>query len=176
MKKLITALMIIVLVISAAGCGIADISIPQKKVFTIDAYNLQITANSTFYESTDGELDIQITNDKARISVFAYCYDDLSQNITPLDIYELQNEELFNKRDNVTIIENAETQSFENRSVTKALFSGERNNVKNYYAAYLIDFPNEEVCAWVLVTSAPSHFKAKREYYNSIVCSLKPMT
>ena len=102
----------------------------------------------------------------------AYKYIDLPEGVTPRDVYDMQNEDLFSKRTAVTVIEEVKTQTVSQKTVTRALHSAEKDGVKNYYATYLIDLPEEEVLAWVLVTATPSYLEANQEYLNNIVFSL----
>ena len=148
---------------------------PQKKFFSIDDYNLQITADTTFYDANSDNFDLQITNDKSYISIFAFEYIDLPKDQTPLGVFDIQNEEVFSRREEVDLIEEIRTESFSNCTITQALHSAEYKGSKNYYATYLIDFPEDEVFAWVLITSTPSHFTKNREYFNNIVYSLTPI-
>ena len=89
-----------------------------------------------------------------------------------VNYFDIQNEIAFTLRTEVDLIEEAKSQSFSNHTITQALYSAKNNNVKNYYETYLIDFPEDEVFAWVLITTTPSYFNKNREYLNDIVCSL----
>lgn len=173
MKKALVMFLVVCMLLS--GCSALKEVTPfieiTEEVFSINNYDLQITADSTFREKTGGSFDLQITNDDAYISIMAYKYIDLPEDTTPLDVYDAQNEDLLSKRTAVTVIEEAKTES----SITQALYSAERDGVKNYYGSYLVDFPEEETFAWVLVTAAPSYFERNREYLNDIVCSLTPI-
>ena len=166
-KKVMAAVLVICLLFTASGCSALDsaasLLAPTEKVFSLESYHLQLTADSTFEEKTGGSFDLQITNNKAYISVMAYQYIDLPQDVTPMDVYRAQNEDLFGKRTNVTVIEEAETQ---------AIHSAEKDGVKNYYATYLMDFPEEETFAWVLITATPSYFEENRTYLQNIANSL----
>ena len=144
----------------------------SEKTFSVENYNLQITADSTFSKRNTGNFDLQITNDKSYISIFAFEYIDLSNGQTPLDVFDIQNEEIFTRRVNINLIEETKSQSFSNCTITQALYSAEKDGVKNYYAPYLIDFPEDEVFAWVLITATPSYLSKNREYLNNIVCTL----
>ena len=179
MKKAIILLLAVCILCSAAGCsGINDISSlssSAEKVFTLDSYHLQITADRTFQENTGGSFDLQITNENAYISIMAYHYIDLPENTTGQDVYDLQNEDLFSKREAVTLIEGDETQTLSQGTVTYGLHSAERDGVKNYYATYLVDLPEKETLAWVLVTAIPSYYQNNMEYLHNIVCSLTAM-
>jgi len=176
MKKATVLLLITCMLLSAVGCtAISDtglLSEPTETVFPIDSYDLQLTADSSFQEKTGGSFDLQITNGKAYVSVMAYKYIDLPEGVTPRDVYDMQNEDLFSKRTAVTVIEEIKTQTVSQKTVTQALHSAEKDGVKNYYATYLIDLPEEEVLAWVLVTATSSYLEAKQEYLNNIVFSL----
>ena len=169
MKKTILFILMSCILFSNIGCTLLN---PSEKIFSIENYNLQITADSTFSEENDSNFDLQITNDKSYISIFAFKYIDLANGQTPLDIFDIQNEIAFTLRTEVDLIEEAKSQSFSNHTITQALYSAKNNNVKNYYATYLIDFPEYEVFAWVLITTTPSYFNKNREYLNDIVCSL----
>ena len=166
-KKLIAAVLVICLLFAASGCSVLDDAVslitPTEKIFSLESYHLQLTADSTFVEKTGGSFDLQITNNKAYISIMADQYIDLPQNVTPMDVYRAQNEDLFGKRTNVTVIEEAETQ---------AIHSAEKDGVKNYYATYLMDFSEEETFAWVLITATPSYFEENRTYLHNIASSL----
>ena len=176
MKKFLIGLLAVCMVFSAVGCSVLNDVAPQvqptEKKFSIDSYGLQITADSTFQEKTGGSFDLQITNNDAYISVMAYPYIDLPQDLTPLDVFDMQNEDLFSKRTAVAVIEEAKTQILSQYTITQALYSAENDGNKNYYASYLIDFPDEEVFAWVLVTAMPSYMERNRESLHNIVCSL----
>ena len=177
MRKILRGLLAVCVLFNMWGCSdIADIVQPAKsaeKVFVIDNYDLQITADSSFSENTGGEFDLQITNDNAYISIMAFAYIDIPSDLTPMDIFELQNEEIFNRRDSVRVVEEVETKDIAQGQVRQAVYSAEKDGNKNYYATYLIDMPEEEVCAWVLVTAMPSYMDKNREYLQDIVCSLQ---
>lgn len=176
MKKIIAFLIMSCILFSAVGCSVpnnpASLFEPTETVFTIDNYHLQITADSTFNEKTDGDWDLQITNENAYISIMAYRHIDISENLTPLDVYDMQNEGLLSQRTAVNVIEKAKTQTFSQQVVTHALYSAEKDGVKNYYATYLVELPADETFAWVLISGMPSYLNDNREYLHDIVCSL----
>lgn len=187
MKKAFILLMTVCMLLSAAGCTLPIDSVsstkpeettpptkPAETVFSIDSYQLKITADSTFFDKTGGSFDLQITNGRAYVSVMAYKYIDLPSGLTPLDVLDMQNEDIFSKRTNVTTVEETTTESTSQKSITHALYSAEKDGAKNYYASYLVDFPAEQTFAWVLVTAMPSYFVENQEYLHNIVCSLTP--
>ena len=104
----------------------------------------------------------------------AYKYIDLPADTTPLDVYETQNADLFGKREAVTAIEADKTQALSHGTMTYALYSAQRDGVKNYYATYMMDFPEDETFAWVLISATPSYYTNNTEYLHNIVCSLAP--
>lgn len=180
MKKAIVFLLMVCMLFSITGCsGIDNIvspAEPMEEAFVVPGYGLQITADSTFYTNTGGSFDLQITNDKTYISIMAYDYIDLPQDTTTRDVYDVQNEDLFSKRDAVAVIEEAKTQTLAQGEITYEVYSAEKDGVKNYYATYLVDFPEKETFAWVLITAAPSYYNNNTEYLHNIVCSLTSIT
>lgn len=179
MKKIIVVLLVVCILFSAAGCSVlndaSSIIKPTETVFSVDLYHLQITADSTFQEKTGGSFDLQITNNNAYISVMAYKYIDLSEDLTPLKVYDMQNKDLFSRRSAVTVIEEETTQSLGKYVVKQALHSAEKDGIKNYYGTYLVDFPEQKTFAWVLITAMPSYFENNREYLQNIAYSLVPV-
>lgn len=177
-KRILVLLMAVFLLLSAAGCSMpngASPVAPTEAVFSVENYPFQITADSTFRENTGGSFDLQITNDRCYVSIMAYAYIDLPSDTTPLDVFAMQNEDLLNRREAVTLIEEAATQTTDRCVLTQALYSAEKDGTKNYYATYLLDFPQDQVFAWVLVTAAPSYLTNNREMLHNIVCSLTPV-
>ena len=176
MKKVIVFLLLTCILFSAAGCSVLEkadsLLKPTDVVFAIDSYQLQITADSSFQEKTSGSFDLQITNGSSYISIMAYRYMDLPDSVTPLDVYDMQNEDLLGKRTAVAVMEETKTETVSRHTVTQTLYSAEKDGVKNYYASYLIDFSEEETLAWVLVSATPSYLTDNREYLDNIVCSL----
>ena len=169
MKKAIVFILMTCILFSAVGCSSTK---PSEKIFSIESYNLQIKADNTFSEKTAGDFDLQITNDKCYISIMAFEYIDLPNDLTPSDVYDMQNDDIFSRRSNVTTIEETKSESFSNRTITKALYSAEKDGIKNYYATYLIDLPEDEVFAWVMITAMPSYLSDNQEYLNNIASSL----
>ena len=126
MKKVIAILLLVCVVFS--GCSMLMKADVTEKAFSIATYDLQLTADSTFYENTGGSFDLQITNDKAYVSIMAYRYIDLPEGITPRDVYDTQNEDLFSRRTAVTVIE--ETEELSQNITGGAIFSGEGRRKK----------------------------------------------
>ena len=178
MKKLLAFFLAVGMMCSIAGCSLSEDILsaiqPQEKLFLLEDYDLQIVADSTFADKTGGSFDLQITNDNAYISLMAYPYIDLPEGVTPLDVLELQNDDITSKRDNVAVVEERKTQAISQGEVVYMVYSAQKDGVKNYYATYLVDFPEAEICVWVLVTATPSYYTSNTDYLHNIVCSLSP--
>jgi len=179
LKKLFIGILLLCVIFSVSGCTVMhDLLAPsvlEETVFTVDDYNLQITADSNFQQNASDNFDLQINNIRSYISIMAYKYIDLAQNTSPQDIYDWQNEDMFSRRENVTVVEPTQTQNLPQCTIVRTLYSAESaesSGVKNYYASYLVDFPEEETFAWVVVTALPSYFEKNSEYLHDIVASL----
>lgn len=172
MKKAMIFLMVVCILWAAAGCSVLTPAEPVRKAFLLESYGLQIVADDTFYEKTGGSFDLQLTNDKSYISVMAYRYSDLPEGTTARDVYDIQNQDIFGKRDAVAEIEKTETFSLPQGEAIRGVYTAKRDGNENYYVTYLIDIPEEEVLAWVLVTTLPSYYPNQKEHLDNIVCSL----
>ena len=173
MKKIIVFLLLACLLVSAAGCSVLE---AKEKVFSIEDYGLQLTADDTFNTVADSSnFDLYITDENVYIGVMAYKYVDLPESVTPADVYTLQNEDFFGKRTNVQKIEEEFTESISWGTKTQGLYSAERDGNKNYYATYLIDMPGEETVSWVLISSLPSYFISHSGELDAIASSLRPV-
>ena len=185
MRKAFLLILTLCMLLSVTGCTLPIDTVstsqptttdpaPAEAVFRIDDSRLQITADSTFREKTAGSYDLQLTNDRCYISIMAFKYIDLPTGVTPTDVFDMQNEDLWSKRDNVATVEKVTTQTLPHCTVTHTMYSAEKDGSKNYYASYLVDFPNAETFAWVLVSAMPSYLVENKAYLNTIVCSLLP--
>ena len=170
MKRITVFLLITCIICSVSGCTNSG---RAQKVFEVKGYNLQMTADRTFTDSTGGDFDLQITNEYSYIGIMVFNYSDLPKGLTQMDIYDWQNDDFLSRRSNRKNIEKASTDTYPNYSITQSLYSAKKDGVENYYASYLIDFPSNEVFAWVLVSTTPSYFNSNREYLHNIVCTIQ---
>ena len=177
MKKATLLLLVFCMLLTLAGCGKPEeaptTALPET-TFAVDGYALQITADSSFREDTGGSFDLQITNDKSYVSIMAYNYADLPEGTTARDVFDVQNNELLSKRDAVEEVEEVTTLELSHCQAMEALYIAERDGVKNYYDTFLLDFPESQVMAWVLVTATPSYATSHRDHWTRIVFSLTP--
>jgi len=176
MKKILALFYTVCLLLAATGCSAVyriDFAANTKDtVFSIKDYGLQITADGSFHLTDADNFDLQITNKDAYISIYAYKYTDLPYGLTPNDIYDMQNEDIFSKRTNVTVIDEVKSQSSEAVTITYEVYSAQKNGNENYYATYLVDFPHDKTFAWVLVSATPEYFNDNKERLHNIVCSI----
>ncbi len=172
MKKVTVFLLAVCMLLSATGCSLSEVT---EKVFTVDDYQLQITADSTFREDTMGEFDLQICNGDSYVSIMAYEYIDLPEGKQPIDVFDLQKEDISGRRTNVERAEELEAKNLPSKVIAHEIYSGEREGIRNYYGMYLLDFPEAETFAWVLVSAMPSYYENNSEYLNNIVCSIVPV-
>ncbi len=169
MKKTLILSLVLCILLSAAGCSLLN---PAPKDFEVADYNMVITADEGFTEDTGGEWSLQITNYKTYISVMPFTYEELG-DITPEEIYSLQNEDIFTRREDTEVLEE-ETKKTENgKTIIRTVFSAVLDGDENYYVCYLVDIPESELCAWVLVTTLPEYYDSIKENSDTIVASLK---
>ena len=172
MKKALLFVLVVCILCSSAGCSMLTPAEPVQKTFLLVSYNLQIVADDTYYEKTGGSFDLQLTNENSYISIMVYRYSDLPEGTTARDVYDIQNQDIFSKRDAVAEIEKTETFSLPQGEAIRGAYTAKRDGSENYYVTYLIDIPEEEVLAWVLVTTLPTYYPNHKEHLDNIVCSL----
>lgn len=169
MKKTLILSLVLCILLSAAGCSLLN---PAPKDFEVADYNMVLTADEGFTEDTGGEWSLQITNNKTYVSVMPFTYEELG-DITPEEIYALQNEDIFTRREDTKVLEE-ETKKTENgKTIIRTVFSAVLDGDENYYVCYLVDIPESELCAWVLVTTLPEYYNSVKENSDTIVASLK---
>lgn len=168
MKKALILSLILSLLLSAAGCSLLN---PAPKDFDVADYNMVISADEGFKEDTDGDWSLQITNYKSYISVMPFTYEELG-DITPEEIYSLQNEDIFTRREDAKVLEE-ETKKTENgKTIIRKVFSAVLDGEESYYVCYLVDIPESEICAWVLCSTLPEYYDSIKEKSDTIVASL----
>ena len=172
MKKAMILLLAVCILWSAAGCSLFTPAEPVQKTFLVESYDLQILADDTYSEKTGGSFDLQLTNEASYISIMAYRYSDLPEGTTPRDVYDIQNQDIFSKREAVAEMEKTETFSLPQGEAIRGVYTAEKDGSKNYYVTYLIDLPEEETLAWVLVTALPTYYPNHKEHLDNIVYSL----
>lgn len=182
-KKITAALLAVILCVSLAGCGriLSIINLVDKiednipKTFEIASYGVQITADGSFSENTEGAWDLQITDGSVYVSVMVYKYSDLGEDMTPRDVYDVQNEDIFSRRDNVKTISAEKSTELDGKNMIYTRYSAESDGFKNYYDSYLVDIPASETLAWILITGVPSNVENRTAELEKIASSLSPI-
>ncbi len=151
-----------------SGCS----SAPKEITHEITDYNLQITADSKFKDAKSESWDLQLSDGMSYISVMAYSYSDLAEGQTPKDLYNYHNDDLFSRRENVSVIEKEKAEKTSTANVVKTRFSAEKDSSKNYYDSFLFEFEKGEVFAWVLISATPSYLEKNTNELHNIVYSL----
>lgn len=189
MKRKGLICVILVLTLCVCGCGISELkdydvkddivkeNDVEDKEFVIDYYNISITTDYTWSDTERTNWDLQLTNTNSYISIMAYYEIDLAEGQTAIDIYEWQNDDVLNKRENVKVIEPLEVIDTDDKKFTTTLYSAENDGMKNYYYSILVEFDeHEDVFAWVLITASPSYFAKNKENYLDIINTMKYMS
>lgn len=148
----------------------------EQQVMTADGYGIQVTLSGEWSRQEDTAFDLQCvySDEEAYASFFYYYYIDMLEGTTAEDIFEIQNQDIIDKRDNVKIVEDVSERTSGDKTIRSIVFSAERNGSKNYYYANLVEFGKEaDQFAWVLFTSIPSDMEQNRAEYNQILDSME---
>ena len=178
MKKFKLLISVIIIATLLSGCAFIPNKLANKQendnvIFAISDYNMQLTADSEFKKAEqESEWDLQITDNNVYLSVMAYKSIDLNENQSPEDAYDAQNKELFEKRDNVSVIIKKNTEISEDKIIIHTRYSAESEVGKNYYDSFLVNFPEKETFAWILVSGVPSVIENYTEKVEDMVFSL----
>ncbi len=144
-------------------------SLVEEEKFTVDGYGITITTPGNWEKEEDTSFDIQLHDGQAYFGVMAYRLIDLPEGGVPKDYYDWHNEDIFSRRENLKVIEEAVTESCNGKTITRAVYSAERDGNKNYYYSCLVTFDDSDVFAWVIVTAVPSEFENRREEYAAMI-------
>ena len=156
-----SALFLLTAIILLSGCGTVKRFLPadaQEKVYRLDDYGITVTASSAWEETEADNLDLQLVNRSVGMymSMYGFADMDLAADSTPADLFETQNSQILDNRENVQLLEELKTEEYADKTVLSILYSAEREGTKNYYRAYLLDFKESDKMAWVLFTAVPS--------------------
>lgn len=176
MKYIKSLSLILLFAIILSGCSpvVDKLMENSVKTFEIPSYGLSFTADGDFEEAeSGGGWNIQITDGAAYFSIMAYEYADLSEGQTPEDVYRYHNEDIFSRRENVTVVTEEKGEIWNEITYLNTVYSAEKDGVKNYYSSYLVDMEQDGIFAWVLVTSTPSYLEKNSEEFKEMVRSIK---
>jgi hypothetical protein len=172
--KLIFTLIIGTMVfLIGSSCSVSD-STKFKEIAVPDS-GITFTFPESWRELADKEpYDLQCTNGNAYASVFAFRAIDLSENTTPLDIFEMQKEDLFSRRTNVKKISETEDYLSDDARIRSELYSAEKDELKNYYYCNVIDLAGDTgAFAWLIFTAVPSYADRNLDTWKQIVKSAR---
>lgn len=170
MKRIKLLPLLLVFCFALVSCTLAA---PKEVTFNIEKYGITVIGNDNFEESTSGSWDLQITNQKVNISIMVFNIDEIVEDGTQKSIYDLQNKDLLSKRENTTTAEAETITQMSDKKITKTVFSGDRDGIKNYYASYLIEFSNSETFAWGLINGTPEDIGEDLRALEEILLSAK---
>ena len=144
-----------------------------ETVFFINDYNINFSFSNEWENvTTDTPFDLQCTNGQSYASVFAYYTIDLAEGETPYDIYEIQKDDIFSRREQVKKVSDEIVYEVNDKRIHSELYSAERDGVKNYYYVNLIELnEQEDLFCWVLFTAIPSYAKANIDEWKAIIAS-----
>ncbi len=176
MKRIRLTVFLLLACLLFTGCsflkGLAD-SVTEKTFEVLD-YGLEITTDMTFKieDSEDNPWDLQITDGYVYVSIFAYRYSEI-EGWTAEELFDFHNNDIFSKRDDVVVLAEKTTQELTDKTVTNALFSAKNDGIESYYDAYLIDFKDDGMMAYVMTTSTPEYAKDHLQNLKDIVYTLR---
>jgi len=173
-KRMITIVLVLVMVMLTACTSDTPASNTKaEKVFKIEDYNISFSFPNNWKKEMDGApYDLQCSNEESYACIFTYHKIDLSEGQTPLDIFNIQNDDIFSRRENVKKISEEKVDEFENKRIHSVLYSAENGGVKNYYYCNLIEFKEEaDVFAWIIFTAVPSYSDAHIDEFKAITAS-----
>ncbi len=188
--KLITITLSAVILLSLTGCSFAegyriahammeaDSSDMEDQVMAVDGYDIQVTPGSDWEQRTDEDIpyDLQCIyrGDEAYASFFYYYYIDMSDGTSVEDVFEMQTDDIMEKRDHVKVVEDASERENNGKTIRSVLFEGEKDGYKNYYYANLVEFGEAaDQFAWVMFTSMPSDMEKNRAAFDALIDSME---
>ncbi len=79
----------------------------EEEVMAVEGYDIQVTLSEEWSRQEDTPFDLQCVydDDEAYASFFYYYYIDVADGTTAEDIFDIQNQDIIDKRDNVKIVE-----------------------------------------------------------------------
>ena len=147
----------------------------QTVIFADNLVQLQFPIDWNENENNN-PFDLQYfsKDQKMNTGVFVYYSKYLSQNSTPQNIFKRQINDLKSKRTNFTIVEQESTETLQDKIITTAVYSGEKNESKYYYKFTLIEFTeNSEQFLVTLQVSFPSQWNQNKPILEKITSSAK---
>ncbi len=178
MKKKFNVLICLELITTLLLCGCGGTGTPAAEVekkFTIDDYNMSITATEKWEEVTEGSWDIQLQYENdASINVMGYYMEELPEGYTKDLTYEWQNDDIFSEKEDVFIRESAYEIETSDKIITVTSYTADTNGFQHLYDSCLVEFKeHEDVFAWVLVIAKVPYMSENEEALLDMVKTLE---
>lgn len=120
--------------------------------------------------------DLQwLSNDqRTNTGVFLFAKEDLAEDFAPSTLFERQIDDLRSKRKNFDALEPKRVVKVGNKTLTTAVFSGEKDSSRAFYRFTLIEFAdNPEWLPFVLQVSIPSYWEKTKPVLEGITASAR---
>jgi len=169
MKKLIIVLFGLLFLI---GCKQQS----SPKYFLTDDGRLEVLFPAGWFQNTkDNPYNLQcFSKDRLMTSgVFVYLKEDMAEGMnTPRSIFDFQVQDLRSKRKNFKIQEKEKSYTVDNKTITTAVYAGEKNKSRFYYKFSLIEFKeNPDRIVVVAQVSFPSEWAENKPILKGIIDS-----
>jgi hypothetical protein len=175
-KQFLVIILVLSVFLSSCGFIARDGESDSSQVFAVPGYNIELTCPAGWEQTETSNFDLKLINDDGTIqlSVFGYMEIDLNEDTPPEDLFQIQNSDLLDKRDNVAAVEEPTVVEKDGRLLYSALYSGERDGSKNYYYMNMVHYTQTGHIAWILFNGVPSSVTTNRETLDQILETVKP--
>ncbi len=147
------------------------VSFDTERAFAVGDYGVNVLISGDWKKTDATNFDLQLSSDEyaANLSVFVFYKVDLSSDETAEDMYNEQNDMLFENRQNISAVGEAMIKKSGTKTIYAKTTSAENNGSKNYYRTYMIDDSESKILVWVMINSVPSDMEKNTEYFDGIV-------
>ena len=154
-------------------------SVPERSgqviVFATRQIELSIPGG-WFANEAEHPYDLQYIAPRQTMNTGVFVYDsgEFQEGMTPQEVFQFHLEDLGSKRTNFTALSPQATKVIEDKTITSALFSGEKDGEENYYQFTLIEFADDTDLFLVLLqVSLPENWGANQPTLSAIAHSVK---
>ncbi len=146
-------------------------SVTSERTFAVGDYGVNVSVKDDWIKTDATNFDLQLSSKKysANLSIFVFYKVDMATGYMVEDMYNEQNTQLFENRQNVTVVSELETKTVGTKTVYAKTTSAENNGSKNYYRTYMLDDSESKVLVWVMINSVPSDMEKYADYFDGIV-------
>lgn len=151
----------------------------QEQYITASSADNSVTAQfpvGWFENENEHPYDIQYFSEDQRMTtgVFIYKKEDLASDLSSQEMLELQIDDLRSKRENFIVLEPVETAQLDNKILTTAVYSGEKENAKYHYKFTLVEFTdNPDILVMALQVAIPSDWSKNKPVLEKITQSFQ---